>query len=293
MKLPFCLLFVGLLASCDKPGDTGKSGSAAESNPGITRAARQPRMDVLNRRKDLRDSLTAALALEASEARDQALAQVVRDAFELAPEIAAEAFGQLAVDSAERMKTIRCLAELHARKNPDEALAWADSLGSATEITAAKNEIALVFAETYPSRAAKILLETGISSGEPAETKVEVIRHWAGIAPKDAVTWALSLPPGDARSVGIETVVSQWLQADSTAAFAWLAALTNQSAINEVTRAMAQALVALPGFIRETLIVDTDPAIRSELQQQVDQIIDTGKAKDEIPLTPSERAPDQ
>lgn len=288
VRLPLCLVCAALLVGCGKSSDRDKPESADASIPGSTRTKRSERADApASRHQELRAALAAALKLDASEARDQALAEVVRDAFEPAPDIAAEAFGQLAVESAERMKTIRYLAPLRARRNPDEALAWADSLGSPTEIAAAKDEIALVLAEVDPARAAKIMLESGIPKGGLDQTKVEVIRLWAGTAPKDAATWALRLPPGEARSVGVQTVVSIWLQADSAAAFSWLEASPNQVVRKEVTHAMAQALVAIPEPIRETFLGNADAAMRSELEQQVKQI--TEQADKETPPSPEFR----
>ena len=108
---------------------------------------------------------------------------------------------------------------------------------------------------------------------------MEVIRQWAGKAPTDAATWVLNLPAGDARRAGIEAVASRWLETDSTAAFAWLAASTNQSVRAEISRAMAQALAAQPGFIREGLMENADAAIRGTLEQQVKQITEQA-AKD-------------
>ncbi|MCX6867682.1 MAG: hypothetical protein NTV46_15975 [Verrucomicrobia bacterium] len=293
MKVRFhlALLLISLLASCDKKGDTGKSESAGASNPAITRAKRPPREEVPNRYQELRDSLKAALALESPAARDQALAAVVRNTHILAPEIAAEAFAHLAVDSATRMKTIRYLAAQLAGKNPDEALVWADSLGSAQEILTAKEEIAVVLVRSDPARATKILLESGSASREFDATAKQVIRIWVATAPKDAVAWGLSLPPGETRRAGFQAVVSQWLHADMRAAFAWLASLDNQAVKDESMHAMAQTLVEQPEPIRELYLANGDPATMSELKQQVNQI--TGKAKDESPQTPSERAQDQ
>ena len=291
MKLHLSFLLIGLLVSCDKPGDTGKAESAGAFNPGITRAKRPPREEVPNRYQEFRDSLNAALALESPVARDQALAAVVRNTHVLAPEIAAEAFAQLAVDSEKRMKTIRYLAGQLAGKNPDEALVWADSLGSAQEILIAKEEIAVVLVRSDPERATKILLESGSANREFDATAKQVIRIWVATAPKDAVAWGLSLPPGETRRAGFQAVVSQWLDADSRAAFAWIASLGNQAVKEESMHAMAQALAAQPAPIRELYLLNGDPATMSELKQQVKQI--TQEAKEESPPpTPSERAQD-
>ena len=274
------LLCAALLAGCEKPGERDKSAPPDASIPASQRAQRGGHAAApANRHQDLRDSLAAAQALAASEARDQALAEVVGNALESAPDIASAAFGQLAVDSAIRMQTISQMAIFFGRKDPAEALAWADLLGSAAEIAAAKGEIALILAEEDPVRAVNVLLGPGVPKGELDEAKVEVIRQWAGKAPTDAATWVLNLPAGDARRAGIEAVASRWLETDAAAAFAWLAASTNQSVRAEVSRAMAQALAAQPGFIREGLMENADAAIRGTLEQQVKQITEQA-AKD-------------
>jgi hypothetical protein len=273
VRLQFCFVCAVLLVGCGKSSDRDHSQSKDASIPESTRTKRSERAEApASRRQNLRNALAAALQLEASAARDKALAAVVRNAFEPAPDIAAEAFAQLPVDSEKRIITIRYLAALRAGNNPGEALVWADSLGSALEILTAKEEIARVVVKSDPARATQVLLDSGSANREFSATAKQVIRNWVDTAPKDAVAWGLSLPAGETRRAGIQAVVSQWLEADSKAAFVWVASLDNQAVRKESMHAMAQALAAQPEPIRELYLANVNAATLSELKPQLDQI---------------------
>lgn len=271
-KLRLCFPVIFLFAACDKPDDNKRS--ADESKPGVARSSRTAReAAATSHNKDLRDALAAALELESPEARNQALGDVVRNALERAPELADEAFGHLPADSEERTKTIRFIAAKLVEKNTDEALAWADALASDQEIMIAKGEIALILGASEPERAAKVLLESGNANRALDETAVQVLQNWAGNAPTDAAAWVMKLPPGESRKAGMQTVVSLWVQTDSKAAFSWVEGLGNQAARKEATRAIAEALVGIPEPIRMSFLEEADPAFRSVIEEQVNQII--------------------
>lgn len=118
-----CLWLTALLISCDKPQDSGKSAAANKSNPSVTHANRPPRANSPNTRQKLREALEAAIRIEAPEARDQALAEVARNALKFAPEISAEAIQQLSADSPEKVRLLRYCAKfspirIQTRRSP-------------------------------------------------------------------------------------------------------------------------------------------------------------------------------
>ena len=276
-----------LLASCERPKDSGKSESSSESSPKVTRANRPLREEAKSPQNKLRAAIAAAMKIEAPDERDRALAVVVRDAIKISPDISAEAFNHLSADSVEKMPLLQLCTKVLVEQNVDEALAWVAKLESEKDIAATKAKIAMILVDSDPVRAVNLAPDTGFG-GTKTGVGVSgiVLSRWASKAPSAAAAWAISCPPGEQRKTGIKAVVSRWIQSDSQAAFSWMAKLNNDSDRKEVSRAMAEALVqTLPPF-RDSMLASADSAIRSEIQQQMDQI--TKEAQEKILPAPEE-----
>jgi pimeloyl-ACP methyl ester carboxylesterase len=172
-----------------------------------------------------------------------------------------------------------------AEQDPDEALAWAASLGTEEEIAAAKGQIALVLAETDPQRAAHLLSESGIAGREFDVAVVQVLQRWAAQAPPEAAAWAASFPLGAAREAGLNIIVAQWAQADAQAAFAWMSGLQDETVRKEVALAMEEALLQQPQNVRDAWLQHADANTRSELEQQREQAMK--EVGDNVPPPPS------
>ena len=138
-----CLCIAALLCSCDKPPEAGNARSTSQSNPRLPRADQPSREQGGSPHQKLRASLTAAKKVEPTEARDKAFAEVAWSALELSPDIFAKAFEQISTDSESKISLIQTYASQLAQQNPDEALTWAASLGSAKEIATAREQIML------------------------------------------------------------------------------------------------------------------------------------------------------
>lgn len=268
----FSFLIV-FLVSCDQKNETDMSDTDGSSGPRITRAKRPAREKIPSRMDELKVELQMALEHKVPEAREQSLAKLVRESIGSAPEIASEAFQKLPVDCEERMKTIRFLADIYARNNPSEALTWAATLGSAQETQVAREVISVILAATDPKGAAMVLLETGKTIHELNEPATEVLSNWAAETPGEAVAWAFKQAPGGCRNMAIHTVLSQWIQVDSKAAFSWTASLENPSVKNEAVSVLAYALSEQPESSHEALLETADSELRTLLQQQFDQVI--------------------
>lgn len=286
VRFHICLWIAALLASCDKSQDSGRSESSNESNSRVERANRPPRENAPNlrqgpgeplaaapiSRRELSESLAAAMKVASLEDCDKALAEVARKAMKNDPDIAAEALKQISTDGVEKIPLIQAYALRLMEKNPDAALAWAASLSSETERAAATEQIVTHLAESDPERAAKLLSKSGHAGTEFDNTSEYVLQRWVATTPSDAAAWVATFPSGDVRKAAVKTVVSNWLVADSSAAYSWIKALKNNSIRKEATRAMAEALANQPMPIRDALLESADSGTRSELEQQVDQI---------------------
>lgn len=269
-----------LLVSCDKPGESSHRKTDAASP---ARGGHAPREQVPGTAAALRIMLKTAKEIETPVAREKVLADVAWSALEIDPDLASEAFHQLTAGSTEKIRLIQHYAMRLAEQNPDEALAWAATVGTEQEITAAKSQIALVISEADPQRAASLLSDTGIAGHEFDVAAVQVLQRWTAQSAPDAAAWASSFPPGAARKAGITLIVSQWANADAPAAFAWMSALQDESVRQEALLSMEEALLQRPQAVRDTWLQHADAEIQNELEQQYKQAFK--EIKNNISLT--------
>lgn len=258
-----------MLVACDKPVDAvAPDETTGKPKPQVTRAARPPRGDSQGAPENLRSSLKSALEIEAPEERETAVAEVAWNAIELDPELAREAFQQLTSDSAEKIRLIQHYAMRLAEENPDEALKWADALGSGREIAAARCQVALVISNDDPQRAANLLSESGVEGRAFDVVAVQVLQRWAAKTPPDAAAWVVMFPPGKSREAGIKAVVSQWAEQDARAAFSWMGKLEDQALREEGAMAMAEILAEQPEDVRNAWLRHADPETRGAIRRK-------------------------
>jgi hypothetical protein len=265
--VPACIL-AGFLSACDKPSDAGIPDSGGQ-NPGpkTTRVDRPPRTDDPDLRADRRATFDKARKIGNPEQREQAIARIAWDALELDPDLAREAFQQLAAESEEKIRLIQHFAMTLAEENVDEALKWADALGSEKEIAAARCQIALVLADTDPERAAGLLSESAIAGREFDVAVVQVLQHWAASNPPAAAAWVAMFPPGASREAGIKAVISPWLESDVPAVFSWIGKLGDETLRAEASAAMAGLLMEQTDAVRAGWLRHASPGIRAAIEQ--------------------------
>ena len=273
-------LWLGLsLLSCDKPVSSESLNDEPSSEvPRRRHAVREQTPDITD---SLETLLKVALEIESPAARDKALADVAWSAIETDPEIAHEAFHRLPADSPEKIRLIQHYAMRFAERSPDEALEWADTLGTELETAAAIGQIALAIAESDPLRAANLLSESGIAGRDFDVALVQVIQRWAAKSPPDTAGWVSTFPPGAAREAGIKFIAERWLPEDAPAAFRWYDSLKDPGLRQETARAIEGIILQQPEDTRSAWLQHADEKIRSELEQQrVQAIKDVG---DNIP----------
>lgn len=262
-----------LLVCCDKPSSSDVRKDAAAPTAPAARGGHAPREPAPGTPAPLRTVFESAVKIESPAAREKAFADVAWSALEIDPELALEAFQQLPAGSTEKIRLIQHYAMRLAEQDPDEALAWAATLGTEREIAAARGEIALVIAETDPERAANLLSESGIVGREFDVAVVQVIQRWAAKSTSNAAAWVIMFPPGEARQAGIKIIVEQWLPRDAPTAFDWLGTLQDEGLRKETVRAMEGVILQQPQDIRDGWLQHADARIQSELEQQHEQAI--------------------
>ena len=283
MKRPIlsCLAIAAMLVACDKQ----RGGDAANSNdpnkPGATRATRAARQDLPGRQKELRDALAEAKKIKIPEDRDKALVECAKEALEINPNAVAEIIRLLSADHPERVLLLKAMIARLMVEDPSAATQWAATLESEKERALAGGEIALHTAATDPARAAELLAASGISGREFDEVAVQVLQNWATETPADAAAWVLRFPQGASRETAVKTVVSRWVQGDAEAAFSWIGTLKSPAVRKETTRSLAFALIDNPDPVRDAMLEHADPAMRSDLEQQIGQIKEETRDKSE------------
>ena len=269
------LLCLGLLlVSCEKPPKVHVDEGQEATPPAVTKSRRTPRETSPEMREKVRSALERAKLVSSIEERDKAVAAIAWENLELDPELALEAFQQLAPGSRERIRLIQHFAMRLAEEDVEKAVKWADTLGNPEEISLAYGKISLVLAETEPERAANLISESGMAGREFDVALVQVIQRWAASEPAHAAAWVALFDPGEARSAGLKTVVSLWARSDTAATLTWIGSLQNEGLREEAKLAMAEAILQQPPSVQDEWKQLVTPEIRAafeKLKQQADK----------------------
>lgn len=253
--------------SCEKSGSDSNHSADKDSPHSVRSTKRSARNEISDASRRFRIAIDLAMKLESSEARDQALAGIVRDALQSAPALSAEAFRNLSAKSSEKPQLLKYCVKLMVERGLDEALEWAASLDQDKD--AAKIEIAVVVAESDPGGAGDILSANGVDLGKNKDGFDHVVQNWVSNSPSDAAQWAFSIPAGESRQIAIRSVVSLWLMTDSQSAFSWISDLKVKSGRDEASQAIVKFLSDVPPPSRESILESADESLRSELEGQL------------------------
>jgi hypothetical protein len=272
-KSALSLAWLLVLASCEKKQDQPALDPTQELSPRTTRTDR-PSRDAPSTRDKLRTAFEAAKAIEPGAERNQALAELVSNALESAPDIAAEVIRELPAGIEEKQVCIEAyLAALMAAEKTEEALAWADSLGDEGDVAFARGKVLLLLAEKNPQQAAALLPPSGFTAAGVDPAAEQVLQTWVAQQPADAAAWATRLPAGDARTAGFKVIFTQWIGSDSAAALSWAASQTNPQLRQETLHAMTEAFLQQPDPIRTVLLEPAEPNLRAEIENGIAEIV--------------------
>lgn len=115
--------------------------------------------------------------------------------------------------------------ELLERDEPDDAMAWAESIpvgGGDNYRAVAFRKVALVVGEKYPRRVAAWLEPHREHRFGQAGLRV-LARTWGNQDPVAALDWAVAQPDDRGRFLAVKFAFDSWLQSDESAARTWLA----------------------------------------------------------------------
>lgn len=258
----FCSLAL-LLVSCEKPKETAVTPEKPSAPPRATKTQRPVRTEPIGTPEELRETFEKAQKIESPTDRNQALEEIVWDALELDPQLAADGFLKLTPGSDEKNRLVQHYAMRLAEQSLDEAMKWAASLESEKERSLAYDNIALVLAESEPEKAAQLLSESGVAGRDFDVAVVQVLQRWAALSPQGAAGWVVLFDEGEARSAGLKAVVGTWSRADPQGALTWLESLQNPAIRQEAIHGMAESILELPEGSQDDLLQLATPEIRS------------------------------
>lgn len=112
------------------------------------------------------------------------------------------------------------IGEAWARKSPQEAVAWVQTLDPGDRPAALRDTLGS-WAEARPAEAADFL-KTLPGEEITGDLLKSVAEPWTVRAPADAATWVMSQPDGKARTDAIGGVVWNWTKQDPVSASNWL-----------------------------------------------------------------------
>jgi hypothetical protein len=260
----FCLAC--LFVSCDKPKEESAASENPPPPPRVTKTVRPINTDPVATPAEIRETFEKAQAIQSPEHRNKALEEVVWDALELDPHLAAEAFLKLTPHSEEKNRLIQHYAMRLAEQSLDESMNWAASLHSEEERSLAYDNIALVLAESEPERAAQMLSESGIAGRDFDVAVVQVLQRWAASSPEGAAGWVVLFEAGEARTAGLKAVVGTWSRSDPEGALMWLDNLQDPTIRSEASDGLAQSILDLPEGAQDDLLRRVNPDIRSRFE---------------------------
>ncbi len=289
-KISPCFALLLALASCDEKKTQPASGTGAGPEKRTTRAER-PSRDIPSGRDKLRAAFETAKAREPGDDRNNAIAEVTWKALESAPDLAAEFIRELPAGTAEKAALVDAyLRQLFDEEKPDEALAWADSLGDGPDPASAHGRALVMLAGKHPEQAAKHLPVSDFTAAAVSPLTAEVLQTWVQQNPADAIAWTTRLPAGEARTAGYQVAFAQWFDTDSKSAFSWVASQTNPHVRKEAVSAMVGLMIAHPDPIRDFMLGPAAPEIRAEIEQEIAEINRQTRAADlqQEQETPSE-----
>lgn len=261
----YCLAF--LLVSCDKPKQAEIVPDKPAAPRRVTKTQRPPRTETTATPEELREIFKKAEKIESAQERNHALEEVVWDAMESDPQLAAEGFFKLTPGSEEKNRLIQHYAMRLVEQSLDDAIKWTATLANEQEQSLAYDNIAIVLAETEPERAAQLLSESGVAGREFDVAVVQVLQRWAAIAPAGAAGWVVLFDNGEARSAGLKAVIGAWSRTDPQGTLTWLENIQSPTIHQEAVNGMAETIMELPEAGRDDLLQLATPEIRSRLER--------------------------
>lgn len=257
-----------LVISCDEKEQANRT--TADKSP-ARRSTKSDRPGGPAEKKQAHDQRRAALAaakeIPSPEERNRRISEWIWDAFELDPELAREGFELLTPGSQEKNSLLGHYAMRLAEQDMDAAKSWAASLETDEEKSLAFGKIAMVISEEDPEGAARLLSDSGVAGREFDVAVVQVIQKWGSTAPASAADWVVRFDNSDSRKAGLKAICSTWMSFDPEASMSWISSISNETIRKEAIGGYAEAAFEHPPMIREVMLGNASPEIRSRVEE--------------------------
>ena len=135
------------------------------------------------------------------------------------------------------------IASGYARKNPEEALAWANTLEGNARSNAMSNAMSQL-ASNDPTLAVKHLDDLGLSADDQTyqNSFKNTASNWARQDPVSAAEWIDTLPDSNMQTNAIGDVADRWARIDPVSASEWIGVLAEGQARDQASQRLANRI---------------------------------------------------
>jgi hypothetical protein len=123
-----------------------------------------------------------------------------------------------------------------------ESIEWASQLPDESLRHRVLGAIAAATAESDPSVAAKLAVESLPAGREQDDAIVGIVQRWVQKSPEQAAAWVAAFPDGDLRETAVEALVKLWADKDLVGAGAWVDTLTSRASRDVAVAAYVEKL---------------------------------------------------
>ncbi len=192
----------------------------------------------------------------ANEAPEEAIA-LAREVPEIKDSVLSSAFSTLAgndldlaleqaqawQDDPQYANIISNIASGYGRKNPEEALAWANGLDENVRSSAVSSVISRLSGED-PTLAISHLDQLGLGAEDPIyrQATQQIASNWAHQDPVSASEWVATLPDDELRSGAVGDIADRWARIDPVSASEWIGTLEQGQARDQAAQRLVNRI---------------------------------------------------
>ncbi len=123
-----------------------------------------------------------------------------------------------------------------------ESIEWAGQIPDESLRHRVLGAIAAAVAESDPSAAAKLAVESLPAGREQDDAIVGIVQRWVQTSPEQAAAWVAAFPEGSLRETALEALVKLWADKDLVGTGAWVDTLTSRASRDTAVAAYVEKL---------------------------------------------------
>jgi hypothetical protein len=123
-----------------------------------------------------------------------------------------------------------------------ESIEWAGQIPDESLRHRVLGAVAAAVAESDPSAAAKLAVESLPAGREQDDAIVGIVQRWVQKSPEQAAAWVAAFPDGNLRATALEALVKLWADKDLVGAGAWVDTLTSRASRDTAVAAYVEKL---------------------------------------------------